>query len=730
LLLCNVYLQFTPARRKLVRTPQSGQRGVSVVLEGVESLSDPQLVLVCVVRNPGATRLDLSISVGGQVLRRTRISPRRTSRIDVAWPRPVEIPRTYSVNLVGTGGTWTLEYLELANLHGFTRGWVNFLILPARQQFGLAPVWSLVVLATCALAVSKSRWVPWPRWLRAAWLLLATMIASTFFVVAVSPVVSPFRVVLSAGTFVLGLLVLAAPRVTAMGRHVWMTSDFVDRRLKVVPWPLVLAVVAMGAYVLFLGSRVGAYAGGADSSGYLNSARLLGDARVRTSLRVVAGIPAAELRSYAYVPLGFRPRGDGEMAPTYPIGLPIAVLATASFTGWDLAPHVTMVCHALLGVGLMYWLGWAVGLPRGWAALGTLMLATSPQYLFSSLTLMSDTPAMVWSTVAVLLAWYSRTDARWAAVAGAVLATAVLVRPTNILVLAPVAVCLGLSLRRWTWLCAGGAPGAVLLLLYNLSAYGHALETGYGDTRRLFRLANVPASLNNYLAWFPVVLTPIVVLAAGLPVLWRRSPRLVAMLVLWISPFCIVYAFYYHTHETWWYLRFLLPVFPPLIAGALLVGRRLLDLWPTSLSPNGIRNRSVLAGLVIGASILSHNLVWGGRLHATEVGRGERVYVEVTDWARTHLPRNSVIIAMQTTGAFFFYTEFPILRWDSLDRGTFHAIVTALEARGQPLYAVLFPSEVERRVLIDKLPGEWTLVGTVRYVTIWRFDGSQTDVLR
>jgi hypothetical protein len=37
---------------------------------------------------------------------------------------------------------------------------------------------------------------------------------------------------------------------------------------------------------------------------------------------------------------------------------------------------------------------------------------------------------------------------------------------------------------------------------------------------------------------------------------------------------------------------------------------------------------------------------------------------------------------------------------------------------------VLFPYEVEaQRALTDRVPGTWTLVGTVRQVTIWRFDG-------
>jgi 4-amino-4-deoxy-L-arabinose transferase-like glycosyltransferase len=445
-------------------------------------------------------------------------------------------------------------------------------------------------------------------------------------------------------------------------------------------------------------------------------------------MRVVAGIPPADLPPFAYVPLGFRPHGGAEMSPTYPIGLPLAVLATAQLTGWSLGPHATMLWHALLGVALTYWLGRIAGVSKGLSLVGALMLATSPLYLFTSTTLMSDTPALVWTTAAVLLAWRSRDAPRLAALAGAAVATAVLVRPTNVLVLAPVAACLGLSPRRWAWLCAGGSPGAVVLLLYNSAAYGNPLTTGYGDVGSAFALANVPASLRTYAEWLHVELTPLVVLAPGLPMLSRRSPRLVAVLALWIAGFCGLYAFYYNTHEAWWYLRFLLPAFPPLLVAVLLVGRRLLDLLPAdrwfSRSP-----ALAAAGLTVAVLVLAHNVSWVEKLEAAEAGRGERAYYEAATWARAHLPANSALVAGQTSGALFHYTDLPLLRWDMLPQERFALVVAALQRRRQPLYAVLFPFEVEDdRVLSERLPGAWTQVGAVRHVTIWRFDGPRPAI--
>jgi hypothetical protein len=300
---------------------------------------------------------------------------------------------------------------------------------------------------------------------------------------------------------------------------------------------------------------------------------------------------------------------------------------------------------------------------------------------------------------------------------------AVLVRPTNVLVLAPVAVCLGLSPRRWVWLCGGAAPGAAFLLFYNAAAYGSAFESGYGDVRSAFAWANVEASLRTYAEWLPVELTPLVVLAPGLAVLRHRSPRLVTALALWIASFCGVYAFYYNTHEAWWYLRFLLPAFPAIITATLLVVWRLLELLPAVRRSGGGRAVTA-AGVAVGLLVVGHNAFWARKLEAADAGHGERAYYESATWVRAHLPPNSALAAGQTSGALFYYTDFPLLKWDALSREDWRSVAASIAEHRQPLYAVLFPFEVEESgALTDRMPGAWAQVGTVRHITIWRYDG-------
>src|SRR5688572_27097319 len=68
-------------------------------------------------------------------------------------------------------------------------------------------------------------------------------------------------------------------------------------------------ILALGLllYCILLGTHVGAYAGGADSSGYMNNTRLLAERRMHIERRSLASLPPEKTPSWTYVPLGFIP---------------------------------------------------------------------------------------------------------------------------------------------------------------------------------------------------------------------------------------------------------------------------------------------------------------------------------------------------------------------------------------------------------------------------------------
>ena len=473
---------------------------------------------------------------------------------------------------------------------------------------------------------------------------------------------------------------------------------------------------ALLGYAAFLAFHVGAYAGQSDSSGYLNSARLLAHGQTAVAPRIPAGIDPAALDSYTFIPLGFRPASAVAMAPTYPIGLPLALAALGPLMTWALAPHFLMVASALAAAVLMFPLGRAAGLPRSWSVFGSLLFAASPLTTFMSLQLMSDVPATAAASAAILCAWRSRTHRAWGPVAGVVFSAAVLIRPNNLILLAPLALCLGLDSRRWLGFILGGLPGAAGQMAYNHAAYGHAFASGYGgDLASKFTLGIVPVTLAHYARWLPVLLTPVGLAAIALPWIGRRQP-FAWVLTTWIVVTFAFYGAYWHTHETWWYLRFLLPAFPPCLIGGLWV---IHQLWQRLTLPR-LRTVLVARSLTVAATVvvLAHAARWHFKLDAATIGYGESVYPETCAWARQNLPADAVIVAQQTSGAFFYYTTFPLVRWDTLKPERFARLAAALGPR--PLFAVLFPHEVPDALKLNTT-GIWTQVGAVRHVTIWRW---------
>ena len=478
-------------------------------------------------------------------------------------------------------------------------------------------------------------------------------------------------------------------------------------------WALALLCAALVGYAAFLAFHVGAYAGQSDSSGYLNSARLLARGQTAVAQRIPAGIDPAALDSYTFIPLGFRPASAVAMAPTYPIGLPLALAALGPLITWALAPHFLMVASALTAAVLMFPLGRAAGLPRSWSVFGALLFVASPLTTFMSLQLMSDIPATAAASAAILCAWRSRTRRSWALGAGLVFSAAVLIRPNTLILLAPLALCLGFDLRRWLRFILGGLPGAAVQLAYNHAAYGHAFASGYGgDLASKFTLGIVPVTLAHYARWLPVLLTPVGLAALALPWFGRRHP-FAWVLTTWIAVTFAFYTPYFHTHETWWYLRFLLPAFPAAIVGGLWVIHRLWSRFslPRLYPPLVVRSLALAATLVV----LGHSVIWHHRLDATLIGTGESVYPEACRWAKTRLPPDALILTQQTSGALFYYTPFALARWDSLTAGA-HARLAARH----PLYAVLFPHETAL-ALKTHAAGRWARVGAVRHVSIWQW---------
>lgn len=476
---------------------------------------------------------------------------------------------------------------------------------------------------------------------------------------------------------------------------------------------LVLAL-AFAAYGFLLARHMGAYAGGSDSSGYMNHARLLGRGHVHIAPRTIPQLAPPDASNWLYSSLGFKPAPDGNgLVPTYPTGLPLSLLVVAQVVGWTHTGNVTLWLYGMLGALLTFAAARTFGLSARAAVIATVIVAGSPLYLFMTLTVMSDVPALVWTTAAVVAAYRSRSNLAWAWAAGAAFAMAVLVRPTDLVALAPVGIALGWSWRRWAAFVAAGLPGAVFFCLHSHAAYGSYFTTGYGELGD-FGQNWITPTLRQYGHWLPILFTPVAAAVLGLPALRRRVPLVVGLLGTWVLAFAALYAGYRFTHQTWWYLRFLLPAAPALVIGAVLV----LQSVPVRV-PRRAATGVACAALV---AIVAWDAHWARSLTALDAGAGERVYPETAAWLKQHVPPDAVLAAMQESGALVYDTDFTFFRWDMIDADRFAQITQALTAAHRPLYAVLFPFERDQGALTKHMPaGIWKRVGAVREVTIWKW---------
>ncbi len=481
---------------------------------------------------------------------------------------------------------------------------------------------------------------------------------------------------------------------------------------------LCAGLLAYGAILYVL---IGAVPGGSDTSGYFNEARLFARFRIHADMRVIPGIPPREAPAYLYVPLGFRPVTDGSarMVPTYPPGLSLLLVPVARLVGWRHAGDVLLLLHSLAGIALTFALGRMCGLPAPWSLLGAAVLAASPLYLYSSLWALSDVPATVWATAAVVAAWKGRERTAWALVSGICIAVAFLVRPSNFLIVAPVVLAIGLSPGRLAVAALAALPGVAAWMAINRTAYGDAWQSGYGAIGNEFHAGLVSSTLAYCARWLPVLLSPIVIASPAILLFLRQRPRVAAVLAAWAAAFVAFYLPYRWTHENWWFLRFLLPAAPALIVAALIVLQQCFEKLQARFPEKWARTLPVLVLFVAVVSEASQI----GPLGAWTIGRGEQKYGRVADWLVAHVPRNSAIIAHQFSGSLFYYTNLALVRADQMDPPTAERVRAAARSAGMPLYAVLFSFELGT---LKEMPGAWALVGTVDDVTIWRCDPPKT----
>ena len=476
-------------------------------------------------------------------------------------------------------------------------------------------------------------------------------------------------------------------------------------------WFAWFAAVVLVAYGGFLAANSTPVAGGSDSSGYLNAAQLLAHGQLTAPQRDFAGLTPSSATQFQ--PLGFIAEpARRRLVPTYPLGLPTHLAAASLLFGWTVGPLLVGVGATLAAMLLIYAIARELHLAWPLAATAALLFGVFPVTIFITIQPLSDVLATTWVLAAVYAALRARTSLRWAVASGAALAVAVWVRPTNVLLLPALAVLLGTGWRPLLAAALGGLPGALLLLVANAHLFGSPWQMGYGSIFEAFSAAYFRPTVLHFGKWLgallPGLCLALAAISFGLPRLTQRERLAIA---LWFFVPVIFYAFYEVSGQTWWCLRFILPAVPALILAALATLNHFI----------GSHRRWLFAtAAAFSLWSLALSTLWTREFHTLLTKTYEQAYAEVGTWNRAKLPANTVLLTNADSGSLYYYTPFPVLRWDQMSAAEFSAHATHLSRAGRPLHLVTLVSE-EAHVLNERVPAHWEKVAVVAQRSIWRY---------
>ena len=470
----------------------------------------------------------------------------------------------------------------------------------------------------------------------------------------------------------------------------------------------IIAVVAVVTFGLHYGLFVAA---AADAYGYVSQADLWarGSPIVRQPFAEAMTWPHADV---TLAPLGYRPYRPAphgtDIVPIYSPGLPL-VMALFEFLGGRQAVYVVV---PLLG-GLAVWATYLMGTRVSGSLVGAfaaVLLATSPTFLFEIVSPTSDVPCTAWWALSLALLLVEGRAAAFGA--GVSAGLAILTRPN--LVLATAVPGAALSWRaarerlrrtvepreddrapldrrsdataRALWFAAGSIPACLAVAVINNSLYGSPFSSGYGPFDALYNWSYLLPNLARYPRWLLDTETPIVLLALAAPFILRRdpsaagvmqSPRAVAAIGLGFVAVVFVCYLFYLPFEEWWYVRFLMPAYPPLLV---LTSAVLLTL----LSPLSRRLKG--AGELAAAMVVAV-VAWRCASLSLERGahlqwKAEQRYATVGNYVAANLPERAALLSMQHSGGIRHYSGRLTVRYDLIEPRDLDLVIEQLRDLG------------------------------------------------
>lgn len=510
-------------------------------------------------------------------------------------------------------------------------------------------------------------------------------------------------------------------------RRAWRTvAAYVrgERAFDDAPGAALAIAVAAGLSVATFGVAKGLFvAAAADAYGYVSQADLWarGEIVVRQPwARDMTWHGAAA----SLAPLGYRPIAPAahgtDIVPTYSPGVPM-LMAIFELAAGPRAVYYVVPMLGGLAVIATFVMGRRLAGPFAGAS-AAVLLATSPAFLFEVTAPASDVAATAWWAVALAaLTFPSRRAAIGAGLAaGAAILTRPNVAPLAAVIAAPMiwSIVRGApaiddrrrAVQRLLSFSAGAMPACLFIGWLNWRLYGSPFLSGYGSLRDLYAWNYAWTNLTHYASWLVETATPIVILATAAPFLLARlgapgrvtRPRATA--VMWLGIMLAVLALYlfYLPFDDWWYLRFMLPAFPPMLVLTSAAVFRL----AAPITRVGLLGGDVVATIVV--SLLAwHGLALSIDRGAHKVWDAEQRYVAAGAYVRAALPERAALVAVQHSGSARFYSGRITVRYDALRETDLDLVVNELRRLGYQPYFLL--DEMEEAAFRRRFAGHTAL---------------------
>lgn len=199
-----VYKQYDRVRIKVVEEERFPANGLLVVpLPDATRLAKTPTAVVLRLANRSPDTRTVRITIGTTPIDRVILRPGQTSRVDLGVAVRWDADINDRMVLRGNGTGWVLEYLELANVHGFNSGWFSFLVVPDDVVPTDRPPKDTAVFIFLVLLVLPLALRPLHRESpgHVAALGVSATVVCFLSVVLVLPVLVPYKVLLSVPTF-------------------------------------------------------------------------------------------------------------------------------------------------------------------------------------------------------------------------------------------------------------------------------------------------------------------------------------------------------------------------------------------------------------------------------------------------------------------------------------------------------------------------------------------------